>query len=261
MMVMDAVNKYVIKLSDTISGTTLSIPIDLSFKYTDNTDLIDRDFVEPEIDKSVNEIIDYGTVRLSPVTQGYIDLTSLKYKLQFNSGDNGLHYSDIGFVNDDLKYRRNNFKRSFLQLDFYDSKSMSNQNYLYSSSIYCRVLPNMFDERNNLLDVETIPVEFILENPILNSKGISEGLFLYDYKTDIPKDIYMRASFNNAKTGKTTIFMTTNISKGITELQNYLYTTYSLKLNSRRYIYQISGGDISYNNNDLTVNLYEANIV
>lgn len=259
MMVMDAVKKYTIKLSDTISGTSLSIPIDLSFRYTDNTDLIDRDFVEPEVEKSVNEIIDYGTVRLSPVNYSYVDLTSVKYKLQFNG--NGLNYTDIGFVNDDLKYRRNNFKRSFLQLDFYDSKSMSNQNYLYSSSIYCRVIPSMFDDRNNLLDVSVIPVEFILENPILNSNGISEGLYLYDYKTDIPKDIYMRASFNNAKTGKTTIFMTTSAGKGITELQNYLYTTYSLKLNSRRYVYQISGGDISYNNNDLTVNLYEANIV
>lgn len=259
MMVMDAVKKYTVKLSDTISGTSLSIPIDLSFRYTDNTDLIDRDFVEPELDKSVNEIIDYGTVRLSPVNNGYIDLTSIKYKLQFNG--NGLNYNDIGFVNDDLKYRRNNFKRSFLQLDFYDSKSMSNQNYLYSSSIYCRVIPSMFDDRNNLLDVSVIPVEFMLENPILNSNGISEGLYLYDYKTDIPKDIYMRASFNNAKTGKTTIFMTTSTGKGITELQNYLYTTYSLKLNSRRYVYQVSGGDTSYNNNDLTVNLYEANIV
>jgi hypothetical protein len=258
-MVMDAVKKYTVKLSDTISGTSLSIPIDLSFRYTDNTDLIDRDFVEPELDKSVNEIIDYGTVRLSPVNNGYIDLTSIKYKLQFNG--NGLNYNDIGFVNDDLKYRRNNFKRSFLQLDFYDSKSMSNQNYLYSSSIYCRVIPSMFDDRNNLLDVSVIPVEFMLENPILNSNGISEGLYLYDYKTDIPKDIYMRASFNNAKTGKTTIFMTTSTGKGITELQNYLYTTYSLKLNSRRYVYQVSGGDTSYNNNDLTVNLYEANIV
>jgi len=256
---MDAVKKYTVKLSDTISGTSLSIPIDLSFRYTDNTDLIDRDFVEPELDKSVNEIIDYGTVRLSPVNNGYIDLTSIKYKLQFNG--NGLNYNDIGFVNDDLKYRRNNFKRSFLQLDFYDSKSMSNQNYLYSSSIYCRVIPSMFDDRNNLLDVSVIPVEFMLENPILNSNGISEGLYLYDYKTDIPKDIYMRASFNNAKTGKTTIFMTTSTGKGITELQNYLYTTYSLKLNSRRYVYQVSGGDTSYNNNDLTVNLYEANIV
>ena len=115
-----------------------------------------------------------------------------------------------------------------------------------------------------------------MENPLLNPLGFSEGYFLYDYKDELnvgdSKYLYMRASFKNAKDGKSTNLMVKNTALPIDELIHQLYTRYVLTRTIDGYYFRIDDSyqgsniltnthNVSYsnNNNDVTINLYKIN--
>jgi len=54
--------------------------------------------------------------------------------------------------------------------------------------------------------VNDIPINFTVENPLINKRGFAEGFHVYYYKDSLnigeSKYLYLKASFNNAKTGK-----------------------------------------------------------
>ena len=250
------VNRYNFKLNTETTATTINIPISLEATPVDQSELIESEFVEKEIEKSVNPIIDYESIRLIPVDNSNIVLPSIVYSLNFISGSN---YKDIGFTDSDLILRKNKFKRSFLQLDFYDSELSNSQNFLYRSTLYCRVTNDMFRD-SKLRPTNELEVDFKLYNPITTPNGISEGYYLYNYKDEIPKDIYMKATFNNAKTGVSHGFMTNNLVEDINYLVNKLHTKYILKRNSNGYFYQLDSSATNINVDSSTggtINLYE----
>lgn len=257
-----SVNRYNIRINNQFSATTINIPINLVATPVDQSELIESQFVEKEVDKAVNTIIDYERVRLIPVDDSDVILSEMQYNLTLISGSN---YGSIGFVQDDLRLRKNNFKRSFLQLDFYDSNNLKTQNLLYSSSLFCRVTNDMYNN-GQLEPVNSIPISFILKDPIKTPEGISEGYYLYDYKlsitSDAPKEIFMRATFNNAKTGVSHKLMTKNTPQTIENLVNNLHTKYILKRNNDGWYYQLDMADnVSILNGVCTINLYEIEVL
>ena len=60
-----SVNRYNIRINkDQVTETTINIPINLVSIPVDQSELIESKFVEKELEKAVNEIIDYENVRL-----------------------------------------------------------------------------------------------------------------------------------------------------------------------------------------------------
>jgi hypothetical protein len=120
---------------------------------------------------------------------------------------------------------------------------------------------------------------FIVKNPILKPLGFSEGYYLYDYRDELKigesKYLYMRASFKNAKTGKSTNLMVSNPSAPlqIDKVVHELYTRYILTRDTTGYYYRIdetyhgnltasgsidtSSNNISHIGNDVAINLYQ----
>ena len=72
------VNKYKIPLRDiNVSGTSVNIPISLSFTPVDNSELIETKFIKDEVIKSINPIVDYKKVRFLPADDNW-DLIKIK---------------------------------------------------------------------------------------------------------------------------------------------------------------------------------------
>jgi hypothetical protein len=261
---MDIVHRYTFKLNDSTSASTINIPINLEAYPIDQSELIETTFVDIEMTKSINPIIDYEMVRFSPVDFNNNELITIIYKIILNNGGN---YDNAWFENDDFYYRRNVLKKSFLKLDFYDSPILTSQNYLFSSTLYCRVLNDMYTTANKLKDVSIIPLEFKLDDPISIPSGVTEGYYIYDYKEDIsyntPKEIYMKCSFNNAKDGKTYNLMISNTPQTIDNLVNKLHIKYTLKIDiNGKYYYQLDDvNNIILDNDSATINLYEIKVL
>ncbi len=51
---------------ESTTASTINIPINMEYRMMDSTDLIKTKFVDVEVEKSINEIVDYETVRFLP---------------------------------------------------------------------------------------------------------------------------------------------------------------------------------------------------
>jgi hypothetical protein len=225
------VNRFQINLSTLTSGTTLTevnIPISLEYQLVDNAELIDRVFVQTQTEDAINPILDYDRVRFTPLDSNSDFVKKLIYEIHmFDGNNNYTNFLDgMGFVYDDVKYRKNAFTHSFLKLSLYDSDNPLVQNLVGYTTLYCEL--NTVDllptSTNGLAaglpkPINQIPLNFVLENPIVNKKGNAEGFYLYYYKDSLnigdTKYLYMKASFNNAKTGKSKNLMVTSTPQNI----------------------------------------------
>lgn len=253
------VNNFKINLSTLGSGTTattINIPINMEYQIVDNAELVDRVFVDVETEKNINPIIDYEKTRFLPITltitQNFsvtsIPIDKVVYRVTLLSGNT---YGSIGFTDDDIKFRRENFRQTFLDLNFYDSDNPLSQNLVTNVTLYSRLTQNNLVAMGSPTGVvgqpkpaNQIPITYTLENPLLNPRGFSEGYFLYDYKDELqingpPKYLYMRASFKNAKDGKTTNMMVKQAAQPIDTLIRELYTRYVLVRTPSGYFYRI----------------------
>lgn len=273
--------KYQIKIPATgVTATTINIPINLEPYIVDQSELINTKFIDVEVEKSINPIFDYEKVRLIPtltgITNNTLTLTKVKnvtYNAKFVSSASfpigQTVYSDIGMVNDDIKFGKKRFESSFLNLSFYDTDRATDQRLLALMDIYPRLsaadIQGPLDPTPGLPKAANqIPVSFTLTDPIKNPAGFAEGYHLYHFKDeisiDLPKELYMRARFNNAATGKQTNMITEGQAFTIDNLVNKLYTRYVLYRNATGYYYVV---DDTYSNNivttaqDITINLYE----
>lgn len=264
-----SVKKYKLNRDDLNEQSAINIPLDLDFQPVDNSEIIERKFIEENIEEAINPIIDYEQYRFIPAyedEEGINQIKILNYKLHFlnSNGDHTVGtttYEQIDFEQNDLKFRKNYFKNSFLTLSFYDSDVSSDQNLLTFSNLFCnlKVPANDGDlssadikDNNTVRDINQIPVEFELTNPKLLNERIHEGFNLYWYKNELPQELYMRATFNNAKNGQFTEFMTIDGSPSIDQFVNELHTRYSLREGNDYYYYVL---DTSYNNNISVSNL------
>ena len=278
------VNKYKINLSTIgtgVTATTITVPIVMTSQNVDNAELIQRVFVDTEVEYAINPILDYEKVRFLPLDLlgNHIDKITYDIYLLDSTGNYKGFYGNIGFVDDDIKYRKESFKQTFLNLNFYDTDNPLTQRLVTFTTLYSEL--NTSDLLQPPLPPNTIPgtpkpavqipVNFVVENPLLNPRGFAEGYHLYDYKSNLKigssKYLYMKALFKNSKTGKIVNLMVKNAAQPIDKLVHELYTRFKLVRNSTGFYYEIdntyqgnSGSGVNnvvYNSNTCKVTLYE----
>jgi len=263
------------------TATTVNIPINLQYQIVDNGELVERVFVETETQKSVNPILDYDKVRFTPVSESSI-IVNVNYNLYFLN-DNTLsiptYYSTIGFDDSDINGRKNTFTESYLNLGFYDTDNAMTQTLMSEIDIFSMLTKDDLYPRGipkpkmagQPKPASQIPVRFNLSNPLFIKDGFYEGYYIYNYKDEytigIPKYLYMRATYFNAKTGKIINLMTEPFPFKIDDLVNKLHTRYKLFRDQTGFFYQIDdtySNNVSYsvnaglpNNSDVLVKLYQ----
>ena len=252
------VNQYQINLSTLSSATTattINIPINLEYQIVDQSEIIERVFVDIEVEKTINPIVDYEKTRFKPINSNKKVVNKITYELDLSGNTT---YGSIGFTDDDIKFETERFKQTFLNLSFYDSDSPLTQNLLsfitLNPSLSKSDLNQSQPTTSNLALGQTKPASeikltFICENPIINLRGKSNGYYLYDFKDELimngaPKSLYMKATFKNAKTGKVTNLMVNDKALTIDKLIKKLYTRYILTKTDKGFFYQI---DTKYN--------------
>ena len=281
------VDRYQIKLPrPESSATTINVPVDLTPQMVDQAEIIDRKFVEVEVENSINPILDYEKVRFLPAkisptptattVNSVIQIQTVTYQINLLDSSNNYFspsttYADAGFDNDDLRFRKNRLIKSFLRLDFYDSDILTDQRLVATMSIN----PNITYE-DIQPNISAYPVAqnkqlwFELKNPLTNDEVFGEGFFIYYFKDEVdinlPENLYMRATFSNAKTGVSKGLMTDSTQVPIDDLVDQLHTRYVLHRTETGYFYAI---DNQYSNNVIvqlfpnqtaTVQLYEVRV-
>ena len=264
-----SVNRYIIRqpFLPTTTATTINLPLSQTLTLAGQQETIDTKFIDVEVEKAINPILDYEVVRFTPTVgtgTTICDTVTYKINLLANTGTNPTNYlsdtfwsdADINF--DDFKFKTNAFIKSFLRLDFYDSDIGTNQRLLFFKTIFASVdlvpiTPNstigVIPQPSNTL------LEFTVGNVIKDRTLNSEGFFLYYFKDEViptvPKELYMRATFLNAKNGKATSMMSSvNPNITIDELAKIdsgkLYIKYILYRGEEGYYYRI---DTDYSDN------------
>ena len=250
------VNNFKINIFNVDSGstaTTINIPINLEYQLVDQSEIVDRVFVDVETEKAINTTIDYEKARFIPIDYESNLIYKIDYLLDF---DGATTYGSIGFTIDDLVFRKEVFKQTFLNLDFYDSDNPLTQNLVNNITIFSEISKEDLSPTYGTIGIpkppDEIPLRFTLNSELLNPRGFTEGFYLYDYKDEIPlngsKYLYMRASFKNAKSGTTTNMMVKNNALPIDELVHELYTRFELKRTDTGYYYVI---DKTYQGNEI----------
>lgn len=285
------VNRYKINLGTLPSGATetyLTIPISLESQEIGQSELIDKVFVDVQVENAINPIVDYDKVRFTPLNTSNNPINHIMFNLSF-SGLPATSYADIGFSNDDIKFEKSNFTQSFLYMAFFDSDNPLTQKLVTYTTIFSGLLakdllPDYATQLalygNTIVGIpgqpklaHDIPLNFSIFNPIHNPRDLSEGYYLYDYRDELKigesKPLYMRASFKNAKTGKSTDLMVKSNAMPIEDLIKNLYTKVILSRTSSGYYYKfdetyhgdgvIGGNNVTHLNNDTMIKLYQIN--
>lgn len=274
--------RYQINLStidSASSASTINIPISMEYQLVDQAELIEDVFVKTETENSVNPIIDYEKTRFLPLAANLSLIEEVTYLVDLSGSTT---YRQIGFTDDDIMFNRENFKQTFLNLNFYDTDNPLTQNLITNITLYAQL------KESDLLPIGTttgipgqpkrvdqILISFVLQNPKTKPKGFSEGYHIYDYK-DLLKEgefkyLYMRASFKNAKTGRATNLMVKDTTLPIDKLVHELYTRYILFRTNTGYYYKVddlyngNGGsannNVTFSNNSVQIKLYQIKVV
>jgi len=275
--------KYTIRISQLsgVTDTLIKIPVILTPRTTDQAEIVDRVFVDVEVEKAINPILDYEKARFTPIyfpdpndTSTYNLVQNIKYNIKFLNSfgfpSSPSFYSDIGMTDDDLRYGKKRFENSFINLSFYDTDKATNQRLISYINIFSRItnadLQGPSGSKPGLpKPAWQVPISSSLSNPIRDPEGFAEGFYIYNYKDEVtaetPKELYMRARYNNAATGTTTNMMTEGAALPIDDLVNKLYTRYVLYRNTTGYYYAI---DETYSSNvtrdtsgNITIDIYE----
>ncbi len=264
------VNKIKINLNSldvNSTASTINIPIDLDYQFVGQSEAIETDFIKSEVEKETNPIIDYDRVRFSPITNTLIPINLVRYSLNLKGITN---YGDIGFTDDDIKFKKESFKQTFLSLNFYDSPNPLTNSLVNNITIFSRLKFIDYNQTGSSGDLgqvkpaHEILLNFDVENQITNPIGFSEGFYLYDYKFDNNSDphkfLFMKASFKNAKTGISLNLTTKSQPDTIDNLLHQVYVRYKLIRTNTGYFYVIDetySNNITYTLNDVVVNLYQ----
>lgn len=274
-----SVNRYKLTQPKTSESKTqsINIPIIQNIGLSGKEDNIKREFVEYEVNKSINEIIDYEKVKLRPIGVNNSNVKNIRYDLNmlYNGGYAiDTYWDDIGFTYEDFLYNKNGFTKSFLRLDFFDSDKTSSQILLFFITISPKFSLNEYNGDGNPPLPSEYDLGFTLGNTLNDRNANGEGFNIYYYKDKviptINKELFMRASFANAKTGVYTRMMSSNNpindiddlmkSTNNTNEKNNLFTKYILSRNSDGYFYEIDteySNNVTFESENYNVNLYE----
>lgn len=174
-------------ISKLLNYKNITFPIEVNFDVTDYGDEINN-FVKSEQKKAINKIVDYERVRYT--SEPY---PSIGLKFRFFDKDN-TQYDDnnltggytLAEFNEDEINKKNNFKKSYFRLYFFDSNDTTSQNLLLTEEI------DVFQSKKPEFNFSRI---FWLKE---------DELFLNGNNNRI---VYMEARFFNAKTGRVHRFM------------------------------------------------------
>jgi len=242
---MDA-KRYTIRkpiLSGT-TATTLNFFMEQNVDFAGQQELIDRKFVDVEVAKSINPTFDYEVTRCKPILDNNVECDSIIYTLNILNGGTynfDTRWSDVGFNFDDFRFSKNSFNKTFLRLDFYDNDIGTSQRLLFFNTLFPSIRPAV--QSNSVIELpqpSQIQLSFGVGNVLKNPLASSEGYFIYYFKDEIiptvPKELFMRATLFNAKTGEITGFMSSNdptisideLAKTNNGVTGKLYTKYLL---------------------------------
>ena len=268
-----------------ISDGYLTIPLSSDFSpKTRQYENVERNFDLTTSD-IINPTIDLEKVKLSPIDSLKLKIAdSLTFNLHFlnNTGwdTDTTKIESIGFTKDDVESRRQRLEKTFIRLSFYDSKDLKTQNLLFFSTIFINTSDLYSEYISGGLTMDNLKTEFFVQNPKLSPKiksfeGFNVYLFGGDVTKSLAKTIYMRADFNNASNGRSTLFTKgkPESSSGYTMQQLYdnlffeVDCTFSTLLNN--YFYSFAGINTSvYSDlidvnvkNTLIIDLYQAKVI
>jgi len=264
------------------TATTIDFPINMEYQLVDNSELVERVFVNGEIEKSVNPILDYEKARFIPVYDNLKNVDTITYIVSLLGSNGNLniptYYSDIEIKNDDIKFRKNAFTESALILSFYDNDNPLTQNLVTEIEIYSHLSSGDYYVSSTSTQIagqpkpaNQIPLKFVLSNPLTTPVGFYEGYHIYAYRDEYlvnnpPKSLYMKAQYFSAKTGKILNLSTSSSAYPINNLIYKLYTKFDLYRNTTGFYYSL---DTTYSTNvqyssvnnpnlmNLTINLYQ----
>lgn len=221
------------KILNNNTNSFIDIPLNLDFNAMDNSEIIEE-FIREEKRKSLNIQQDFEVARFLPKSS----ISSTVNNILFDKGSDfsprlqvwfydcdatGIFDPNVpGFnLNYTTDYKGNGFKtdksndddrlkkgfsKSFYLLDFFDIIKSTEQNKLFS--VIIPLIPPK--SVNKLLIVS----DFIIDKD-------TEGYYLYYLKDKnlLPKDIFMKLTFFNGKTGKRTSFFNP-VKAGIQNIGN-----------------------------------------
>ena len=198
--------RYTISPNDTF----INIPVEIKFDNTGREDGL-VEFQNDVLKDIINGINDFETTRFanseyttSPTT------TEINYQFSFFDPNSNIqtatqsswsdNYLNTGFIDDEVYFFKDSFKKSFFKLDFYDTNETENQRAYISM-----ILPTQ-QGLKMLGSIGPTPVEIKKPYFVLDYVGADkEGFFIYwlkerDYINI--NEFYMTAKFFNGKTGE-----------------------------------------------------------
>jgi hypothetical protein len=250
------VNKYRFRLGQQ-QTKAIEVPISIAWDLNGVNDSIDL-FESDVIRQVINPIDDFETTRYShrPFRSGAIHSnqqeTSTNYEFYFYSATTDSNitgettnnnwvtdYRANGISTVDVLYQRNVFKSSFFKLDFYDTKSSSNQ------QIYLTII--IPTHQGQFMPVQYGVSTVNIKKPVFNLDfvGDKEGYFIYWLKdtefVDL-KTLYMSAKFYDARIGQFKRMMTQGqgILSDKFRFNNEDYFYCQVDLNYDDYTYEIT---------------------
>jgi len=206
------VNRYEIRL-DNISGTasTISIPFHMDFHNMDNAELQTTEFVDVEVEKAINKIVDYDRYAYYPVMSSSTSvdvIMEINYDISiFNGGYVDMTINDLGITTDEIQNRRQAFTKTMLRLNFYDTDDSITQKLIGREILHLNVddeylTGNTYNVSDTIVKpTDQINLKFKSKLPAVFDRKFAEGFKFYHYKTDLPVTLYMKAAILNAKTG------------------------------------------------------------
>ncbi len=176
------VDRKKIRIDTLTTAATIDIPIVIDAIPSDNTDLVKTRFVDNEVKKAINPIIDYKKVRFKPAVvknNVWTIVPEVKIKLEFFNKDTiptyGEFYDSLGFTSDDLFCRANRVMKSFLTLNYYKSTNPTDNLLLTSSNIFTQIGDDQKDVYGNVLKNNQCPISYEIGDPTLKPDMVHEG--------------------------------------------------------------------------------------
>ena len=212
------VDRKKIRIDTLTSAATIDIPIVIDAIPSDNTDLVKTRFVDNEVKKAINPIIDYKKVRFKPAVvknNVWTIVPEVKINLEFfNKGTipvYGGFYNSLGFTSDDLFCRANRVMKSFLSLNYYKSTNPTDNLLLTTSNIYTQIGDDQKDVYGNVLKNNLCPISYEIGDPTLKPDMVHEGFHIYWYEELIKTSpngeyvFYLSPTYQNADNGEVSI--------------------------------------------------------
>lgn len=276
------VNRKKIRLGSIVGDNiNFNITIPTNANPLDNEDVVKNKFIDKEVEKAINGVVDYKKVRFKPAiidNGNWKIVPEIKINLFFRyEGDYINTYDILGFNSENLFCRVNGLIKSYLTLDYYDSNNSVENKFLTSANIYTQMGSDQLNSVGIPKKSNECPISYRLGSPTMRPDMVHEGFHIYWYASDVlntPNSeytIYLSPTYQNAGNGKVSIMVPTK--GGVTGInsEELQYTKVKLKYWRGNFVYGIeandvrqlkeNGGGIDWNTNSEgipTITFYEA---